>query len=188
MGEINKRQNEWDSLKGSRDPIKTLEDKWKLVPSFLHVKGLVKQHIDSFNYFINVEIKKIVQANEKVFCDSDPLFYIKYLNAYVGTPDLEEGFNVTKPTTPHECRLRDMTYSAPITVDIEYIRGNQRVIKNKQLIGRMPLMLRSSNCVLTNKSDFELAQLNECPHDPGGYFIIRGHTNCSGIQGNGDLQ
>lgn len=38
----------------------------------------------------------------------------------------------------------------------------------------MPLMLRSSNCVLTNKSDFELAQLNECPHDPGGYFIIRG--------------
>lgn len=39
---------------------------------------------------------------------------------------------------------------------------------------RMPLMLRSSNCVLTNKSDFELAQLNECPHDPGGYFIIRG--------------
>lgn len=112
------------------------QDKWKLVPSFLQVKGLVKQHIDSFNYFINVEIKKIVQANEKVFCDSDPLFYIKYLNAYVGTPDLEESFNVSKPTTPHECRLRDMTYSAPITVDIEYIRGSQRVIKNKQLIGR----------------------------------------------------
>lgn len=112
------------------------QDKWKLVPSFLQVKGLVRQHIDSFNYFINVEIKKIVQANEKIFCESDPLFYLKYLNAYVGTPDLEEGFNVTKATTPHECRLRDLTYSAPITVDIEYIRGNQRVIKNKQLIGR----------------------------------------------------
>ncbi|XP_028173888.1 DNA-directed RNA polymerase III subunit RPC2 [Ostrinia nubilalis] len=182
MGEINKKQAEWESTKGLREPIKTLEDKWKLVPSFLQVKGLVKQHIDSFNYFINVEIKKIVQANEKVFCDADPLFYIKYLNAYVGTPDLEEGFNITKPTTPHECRLRDMTYSAPITVDIEYIRGNQRVIKNKQLIGRMPLMLRSSNCVLTNKSDFELAQLNECPHDPGGYFIIRGQEKVILIQ------
>lgn len=110
------------------------------MPSFLQVKGLVNQHIDSFNYFINVEIKKIVQANEKVFCDADPLFYIKYLNAYVGTPDLEEGYNVSKATTPHECRLRDMTYSAPITVDIEYIRGNQRVIKNKQLIGRCVLI------------------------------------------------
>lgn len=102
----------------------------------MEIKGLVKQHIDSFNYFINVEIKKIVQANEKVLCDSDPLFYVKYLNAYVGTPDVEEGFNVTKQTTPHECRLRDMTYSAPITVDIEYTRGNQRVIRNKLLIGR----------------------------------------------------
>lgn len=35
-------------------------------------------------------------------------------------------------------------------------------------------MLRSSNCVLTNKTDTELAQLNECPIDPGGYFIVKG--------------
>lgn len=53
------------------------QEKWKLVPAFLRVKGLVKQHIDSFNYFINVEIKKIVEANNKVTCDADPLFYIK---------------------------------------------------------------------------------------------------------------
>ena len=31
-------------------PIKKIEDKWKLVPSFLRLRGLVKQHIDSFNY------------------------------------------------------------------------------------------------------------------------------------------
>lgn len=47
-------------------------------PGLLKVKGLVKQHIDSFNYFINVEIKKIVQANDKVTCDADPLFYLRY--------------------------------------------------------------------------------------------------------------
>ena len=34
--------------------------------SFLKVKGLVKQHIDSFNYFIEEEIRHIVKANEKV--------------------------------------------------------------------------------------------------------------------------
>ncbi|KAJ8955587.1 hypothetical protein NQ318_001417 [Aromia moschata] len=58
-------------------PIKEIQEKWKLVPAFLKIKGLVKQHIDSFNYFINVEIKKIVEANNKVTCDADPLFYIK---------------------------------------------------------------------------------------------------------------
>ena len=38
----------------------------------------------------------------------------------------------------------------------------------------MPIMLRSSNCVLSGKSQFELAKMNECPHDPGGYFIVKG--------------
>jgi DNA-directed RNA polymerase III subunit RPC2 len=35
-------------------------------------------------------------------------------------------------------------------------------------------MLRSNRCHLYNKSEAELAKLNECPLDPGGYFITRG--------------
>ena len=70
-----------------------LQEKWKLVPAFLKTKGLVKQHIDSFNYFINHDIKKIVQANEKVLSDAHPTFYVKYLDIHVGMPDAEEGFN-----------------------------------------------------------------------------------------------
>ena len=81
--------------------------------------------------------------------------------------------------TPHECRLRDLTYSAPITVDIEYTRGTQRVIKRNLPIGRMPIMLRSSNCILTGKSHAELAKLNECPLDPGGYFVVNGTEKVS---------
>lgn len=60
----------------------------------------------------------------------------------MGTPDIDEGFNISKPTTPHECRLRDLTYSAPISVDIEYTRGTQRVAKAGLLIGRLVLKLR----------------------------------------------
>lgn len=163
-----------ENLEDVSKPIKTVEDKWKLLPAFLKVKGLVKQHIDSFNYFVNVDIKKIVKANEKIMTDADPVWYLKYLNIYVGSPDVEESFNITKPISPHECRLRDMTYSAPITVDIEYTRGSQRVVRHNLPIGRMPIMLRSSNCVLTGKSPAELASLNECPIDPGGYFIANG--------------
>lgn len=138
------------------------------------MKGLVKQHIDSFNYFINVDIKNIVMANARVVCDVDPTFYLQYNNVHVGAPDIEESFNISKTTTPHECRLRDITYSAPITVDIEYVRGSQRVIRNGLPIGRMPIMLRSSNCILNGKSVSEMAALNECPYDPGGYFIVKG--------------
>jgi DNA-directed RNA polymerase III subunit RPC2 len=35
-------------------------------------------------------------------------------------------------------------------------------------------MLRSNKCVLTGKSDAELAKMTECPLDPGGYFVVKG--------------
>lgn len=156
------------------EPIKDISEKWKLLPAFLSMHGLVRHHIDSFNHFINVEIKEIMRANERITSDADPQFYLKYLDIHVGTPNIEEDFTVGRSTTPHECRLRDMTYSAPITVDIEYTRGQERVMRSGFAIGRMPIMLRSANCVLANKTHFEMAQLNECPYDPGGYFVVNG--------------
>jgi DNA-directed RNA polymerase III subunit RPC2 len=60
-------------------PIKELKDKYELLPAFLRVRGLVRQHIDSFNYFINHELRKIIRAkgNERVTCDTDANFYLK---------------------------------------------------------------------------------------------------------------
>lgn len=43
------------------------------------MRGLVKQHIDSFNHFMNVEIKKIVEANCVVTSDVDPSFIVQYV-------------------------------------------------------------------------------------------------------------
>jgi DNA-directed RNA polymerase III subunit RPC2 len=43
-------------------------------------------------------------------------------------------------------------------------------------------MLRSSNCVLSNKSEYELAKMNECPLDPGGYFVVKGQEKVILIQ------
>lgn len=52
----------------------------------------------------------------------------------------------------------------------------------KCVTGRMPIMLRSSNCVLSQcRSYAELAKYNECPHDPGGYFIIKGQEKVSTV-------
>lgn len=35
-------------------------------------------------------------------------------------------------------------------------------------------MLKSCKCNLYEKNEAEFAKLNECPLDPGGYFITRG--------------
>ena len=159
-------------------PIKSLKDKFELLPAFLKVRGLVRQHIDSFNYLINDEIKKIIhaKANEKVTCDTDPNFYLKYTNIHVGKPSVEEDY-IVEDITPQQCRLRDMTYAAPVTVDVEYTRGKEIVTRTSKngvggvTIGRIPLMLRSSRCVLTGKSETELARLKV--QDPLRQAVVR---------------
>lgn len=160
--------------KSLTDPIDTAKDKWNLVPAFLKVKGLVKQHLDSYNYFVDVDLKKIVKANQLVLSDVDPSFYLKYLDIRVGC---KSNGDPTKPEVdlpPHECRLRDLTYSAPIYVDVEYTRGKKIIIHRDLEIGRMPIMLRSNKCILNGRNEKEMAYLNECPLDPGGYFIVNG--------------
>ncbi|CAK9177222.1 unnamed protein product [Ilex paraguariensis] len=159
-------------------PIKSAVDKYQLLPEFLKVRGLVKQHLDSFNYFVRTGIKKIVRANDLVTSKIDPSIYLRYKDVWIGEPAMMVDV-VTEKLTPHRCRLSDITYAAPIYVNIEYITGSHGLktppqFKNKVVIGRMPVMLRSCCCVLYGKDEDELARLGECPLDPGGYFIIKG--------------
>ncbi|CAG8890638.1 unnamed protein product [Penicillium egyptiacum] len=165
--------------KGLTDPIDTARDKWNLLPAFLKVKGLVKQHIDSYNYFVEVQMKKIVESSSTIRSDVDHNFYIKFTDIYVASPRRADeqgdgGLDFESTITPQECRLRDTTYAAPILVDFEYVRGRQRVIRRAVPIGRIPIMLRSSKCVLSNKTPAQMSVLNECPLDPGGYFVVNG--------------
>ena len=78
-------------------PVKTVEEKWKLLPYFLRMRGLMRQHIDSFNHFINEDIKQIVAArsNQEVTSEADPKFFLRYTDIYVGNPNLEEEAFVT---------------------------------------------------------------------------------------------
>ncbi|GMH82897.1 hypothetical protein TL16_g09418, partial [Triparma laevis f. inornata] len=136
----------------------------------------MRQHIDSFNHFVTVEIKKIVKSPSacEIRSDNDPNFFLRYTDCWVGEPNVQDDSYLSSPSTPFQCRLRDCTYSAPIYVNLQYVRGKQKVNKNAICIGRMPIMLRSTKCVLKGKSEAQLAAMKECPYDPGGYFVIKG--------------
>ncbi|KAF3000817.1 DNA-directed RNA polymerase III core subunit ret1 [Curvularia kusanoi] len=167
------------------EPINTARDKWNLLPAFLKVKGLVKQHVDSYNHFVDVELKKIIKANRFVRSDFDPKFLLEYTDIRVLSPNRQEEDDLDhhrSTITPNECRLRDMTYAAPIVVDIVYTRGGAKVKRTGIKIGRMPIMLKSNKCVLAGKNDREMAVMEECPLDPGGYFITRGQEKVILVQ------
>lgn len=62
--------------------------------------------------------------------------YYRYLDIRVELPQVPESCTVNRLTTPHECRLRDLNYSAPINVTIEFVRNNERIIRNNVTIGK----------------------------------------------------
>lgn len=128
---------------------------------------------------MNVELKKIIKAEPLITSDVEPKFYLKYLDIYVGPAQrLDEMiYGETKKEstiTPNECRLSDLTYSAPIFVDVQYTKGNTAYRRKALCIGRMPVMLRSDRCVLAGKNEADMFRMGECPLDPGGYFIVNG--------------
>lgn len=105
---------------------------------------------------------------------TDPI--LRYTDIHVGEPERLD-YDDRRPQneiTPNECRLRDMTYAAPIRVDVKYVRGKKIVLRDNIAIGRLPIMLRSSKCRLAGKNDRQMAHMNECALDPGGYFIVNG--------------
>jgi DNA-directed RNA polymerase II subunit RPB2 len=89
---------------------------------------------------------------------------------------------------PNEARLKNLTYGFDFffDVDIEFTikKGDKTIIENQPIyddsflkdiyLGRIPIMLHSDVCVLSNAKDEMLNQMGECRYDPGGYFIIDG--------------
>ncbi|MCI03949.1 DNA-directed RNA polymerase III subunit RPC2-like, partial [Trifolium medium] len=109
-------------------PKKSAVDKFQLIPEFLKVRGLVKQHLDSFNYFVKTDIKKIVRANDRIQATHYPHIYLRFLNVKIGKPSITTD-GITDIISPQTCRLSDRTYAAPITVDIEYSQGSPDDLK-----------------------------------------------------------
>ncbi|GAV62442.1 RNA_pol_Rpb2_1 domain-containing protein [Cephalotus follicularis] len=93
-------------------------NKYLLLPEFLKVRGLVKQHLDSFNYFINTGIKKIVRANDRIVSSIDPSIYLRFKDVRIGQPS-ETLEGISEDLAPHACRLSDKTY-----VDIISLRAS----------------------------------------------------------------
>jgi DNA-directed RNA polymerase III subunit RPC2 len=66
-------------LAKQRAKIDSAALKEPLLPAFLRVRGLVRQHIVSFNHFVSTGLRQIVltPANAVVTCDADPSFYLR---------------------------------------------------------------------------------------------------------------
>ncbi|KAI0082095.1 DNA-dependent RNA polymerase II second largest subunit [Panus rudis PR-1116 ss-1] len=183
----------------------TQEDCWAVISSFFKAKGLVRQQLDSFDEFVQNTMQELVDENSDLILDqadqhtgheSDVTrrYEIKFGQIYLSRPTVTEADGSVVPVFPQEARLRNLTYSAPLYVEMkkrvlvgredpDSVTGDMiweqeheetSADTHKVWIGKVPIMLRSTFCILHGLSDSELFDLNECPYDSGGYFIING--------------
>lgn len=72
--------------------VEVLRDKQFLVKEYLETRGLYSHHINSFNTFVDKDLKEIVQQNYAVRSDADPNFYLHFKNVTVGHPQVYIAF------------------------------------------------------------------------------------------------
>lgn len=176
-----------------------IEQPFKIIESYFngrHSSCLVRHQLESYNDCIHRQIPQTIQMFNPVMIRSDKDILpdtdkysleieIVFSNLKLYPPQIYENNGATKLMMPVEARLRNVTYASNMTIDINityHIRDavnmeKPRTIKNlipKVSIGKFPIMVKSSICVLTQNTHINPVSVGECEFDHGGYFIIKG--------------
>lgn len=143
-----------------------------IIKNFFKNSSLVESNLASFNDFLSGKMQEIV--NDVNSLASDEEFEIKLGRITVGKPGLIEADGSLKVITPAEARLRNLTYSAPINIEITVKYGGQ-VESAEVRLGKIPVLVKSQACNLYGLSREELISKYEDPSDSGGYFLVNGN-------------
>ena len=173
-----------------------IETPWKIIGSYFknqHLECLVRHQIESYNNFIGYQILKTIEMFNPINIKSEDDYnseldkyslelFISFENFRIYRPQIHENNGAIKLMFPQEARLRNFTYAGTMTIDmnikiivrdgenLENIHTHYKTIPEIH-IGKMPIMLKSNICVLTQHKN---TNTGECKFDAGGYFIING--------------
>jgi len=175
------------------------EEPYHIIESYFdgqHLERLVRHQIESYNHFVNYQIQRTIQMFNPVIIRSENDYVpdknkyflevlISFTNFKLYPPQIHENNGATKMMLPQEAKLRNFTYASTMTVDIniQYVVRNTENMENPKIIektlpkiniGKLPIMLKSSVCVLTQNKHISNQFTGECSMDSGGYFIIKG--------------
>lgn len=165
---------------------------WSLYRHYVNTLGLARQHLDSYNVFVEKKIREIVDSVGEIkplwrtrakpehymFGNGEVKIIMKIperLSEAFGKPQAKEAEGFVHPITPYECRIRDITYAAPLYADLVLIYDGVVEERKRLKIAEMPVMVKSIIDPLSAMGEEDLMAIGEDPKDPGGYFIINGN-------------
>jgi DNA-directed RNA polymerase II subunit RPB2 len=140
-------------------------------------------------------IRVTVEGNEEVLTAGDSItkvektpreveVIVQFQNVSIRKPTIFENNGAVTPMYPNDARLRNLTYAAPIYVDLHItttLRDKDKGIEETKVrmlpnihVGKIPVMVNSKFCQLSENPEKTPKEQGECSADMGGYFIVQG--------------
>lgn len=188
----------------TKDEELTKDDYYTIIDSIIkqnNNKEFINHQLSSYKQFIVKDIGDIIKQfnTRKIYFNYDQKankhkteLHIDFLNYNIGGPTIHENDGSYQQMTPQMARLRNLTYRAPLNINLKLTRIVRSRNENKSAynldiedvkeryfnnikFGQIPIMVRSHNCILNKKDGLNNVQKGECKYDYGGYFIISGN-------------
>jgi DNA-directed RNA polymerase subunit B len=155
--------------------INNFVDIWPIINDILRREGIARQHLNSYNEFMESGLQSIIdEVNEVEIETAEFPYKLKLGKIKLQRPRIMELDGSITHVAPVEARLRNLTYASPIMLECSIVEDG-RIIESRFIhIGDMPVMVKSNVCILHNLPESKLIELGEDPRDPGGYFVING--------------
>jgi len=172
------------------------EQSFKIIEKYIGNQDrdkLVQHQIESYNHFTNYQMERTIQMFNPVRIVSAKDYnpetntyalevFVNFSNLQLIRPVINESDGSSKQMLPQDARTRNFTYSASMLVDIEFkyvVQNNgntESLVSNFKAIpiGKLPIMIKSNLCLLTQFKHLQPSEYGECKYDIGGYFIING--------------
>jgi DNA-directed RNA polymerase subunit beta len=141
-------------------PVPSVRKDYSRIPHVLNLPNLIQVQKDSFNWFKEEGLRELFDEISPIQDFTGTRMELRFGEYTFGEPKYTEA----------ECRERDMTFSAPLKVNVElHIKETGEVKEQELFMGDFPLMTEHSTFVINGAERVVVSQL---VRSPGVYFTI----------------
>ena len=196
---LERNKNAENKEKAEVENMDYIEEPWDLIESYFkpnHTDRLVAHQLSSYNNLVNHQLEKTINMFNPVQIASEQDFdrnsgkhsleiFLNFENLHIHRPQIHENNGAVKAMFPQEARMRNFTYWSSMMVDVNVkyvIRTGENLQYAEHIhrtfpkihIGKLPIMLKSNICLLSQHKHLDSRKTGECDFDTGGYFIVNG--------------
>jgi len=150
-----------------------LLDRNVLYKAYFTKDKLVHHHINSFNEFVDRGLQKVIDEVGIIETNIEDT-YVKMGKIRVEKPVVTEADGSVELLYPNDARLRNLTYACPVRLEMAIVQGETEKDPVEAMIGKLPIMVMSQVCNLSDLSPEGMIEYGEDPLDSGGYFVVNG--------------